>query len=347
MTREFGYNPIHLSASTTDSSLLDLNQKVKKDTYMQVPGILSACTFAIYPEARVLFEPGKWNSEIREIILSVMEPIGTEGHKYKKSLGSWNNEAIDTTSSASIIFTTRPIVNLREDIIRIGHLQRTIFYPRELSKSIRKEMNIKNSEALLCEVDFETEKKEIVKDINERCNITELPQIQDKDKFVGKLKEFGNQFTTRLNKIQDREDIQIANTFLARYQDYLVVLSFHSAILRGSKYVEDLDLQYGFDLLEKVFDQLCLWIEISTNKDWRVVSDREKKLKQIQSWIQQAEQLSQKSTLQTLAKQYSRKYGKSKEAGISFIESNEENSNYEILDTNPKIVKIKEETDDD
>ena len=312
-----------LGGSVTDAALLSNNKRA---------GILSQKDIVCYPEARVLFDPNKWNSEIREILIAVMEPLGSEGNKYFKKLGGYE-EGVITQSSASLVFTTRPISNVRGEIPAVGHLQRAIFYPRELDNKTRQEMDKKNIEMLSNgKIEWQKESKELADEIDNICQkaIVNNLRISNETEFLKELQLKNIKFSQKISEISDKEDKGILHTFTARYTDQILKLAFHHAVMRESSNVEIVDLEYAFELIWKVFEQLCLWVEIVIEKDWRKVSDREIKLKQIKSWIEWLEKNKGKATLSDLAKFYAKKYGRTEMAGRLFIEQHAEEIGFKI-----------------
>ena len=55
----------------------------------------------------------------------------------------------------------------------------------------------------------------------------------------------------------------IFEDFVANYRNMMLILTYQSAAIRKSKYVQLVDLEYAFNFIYKIFEMLKPWIEES------------------------------------------------------------------------------------
>lgn len=265
----------------TDPTLLNsfvlTNKKggmeVKKDKdgkCVIIRGELEKSDLVWQPEANYLLNPvGQHNEESISIFLNLLEPEGT----YTKKLQGWGGlSTVTNGGNFALVGLTRPIENVKKHIAYNGLLQRCIFMPRKLSRQERREMlslvALHSHKTAKQKEEYERNFDKLIKELEEMQNFAfkNPPNIKDEESelFVSELNKKLMHFDKIIQKecsVESNKDI--FEDFLAGYSDILYMISFQSAIVRRSKWVELVDLEYAFNFLDNVFNMLMPWIEES------------------------------------------------------------------------------------
>jgi hypothetical protein len=273
----------------TDASLLDRPEMKKNiDTGNIVSGILSLYDTLYFEEARCLLETGKFNDNIKEILIGIMEPIGSENHGYSKKLRDWTRQII-TSSRVSIFASTRPVTTMKENLIWNGLLQRMMFYVRELDGDERQKMLQKaSSSAFGSESNsaaIDTEILKVAEKIQKVIDFAASNTITIKPESASELSSFLNSkassFWNDLKEINTTTISNIVESFIGRYKDLIIKLAYHSAITRRSTKVELCDLEYAYSLLKECYDSQINWIQekVVETEDEKIISRRQDRIK--------------------------------------------------------------------
>lgn len=237
-------------------------------------GLLQDTHFVIAEEARQLLKPGKENEEIQEILMAAAEPYLSQANVYNKRLMNYLH-AVETRSPTSWIATTRPLGKVRDIIAISGLLQRTLFVPRAVSDSVRKEMSKKAAFAVASkknEKSFREDMDDMLAECNAACLFAYRCDVkihdEDREEVAAFLWEKQEWFINNIiDTISDSDTKELLFGFTSRYRDHLLVLSHHSAAMRRSVRVEKKDIEYAFKLLQKIFAMQKLWMETRVEKD--------------------------------------------------------------------------------
>ena len=279
---------IETSAGLLNSANVDNKGKVNEADPVKI-GILQKYDFIYWEEGRPIFEPGNFNQELQEIFMTVMEPIGSEANVFNKALRNYD-EAIPTTCTASVLITTRPVGKLTDMVIKTGLPQRTLFLPRKLDDGTREEMNKFVSLSRIPkskkeEEQFQQDMIKLAEEIQKIIEFAWVNQIQLNQEHIGELSAYLNEkiqwFVDDLeHSISNDTNRELLHTFISRYSDHMLVLAHHAAIIRKSPTVERADIEYAFNLLQKIYNELKLWIE-TTAMEQKEVKAEETEIKKI------------------------------------------------------------------
>lgn len=253
------------------------------------PGIVSSFDFICWEEAVSLLKPaGEYNEGKPRIILDATEPYGSPKNIHTKKLDSWP-VATHTTSSATFIATTRPIENLRNDILYSGLFPRFMFFVRTLLYDDRIKMNEKsgmNSSATKEEIDYyKKEEKLLVKELRELQKFgkdTELEMMPREKvlKFICDKMRFMTEDCWRT--VYGLENKRILDSFISRNRENMVKLAYHSAIMRKSRLVQICDVEYAFSLVFELYKSMKVWVELDINSSInKLYDERKRKIIQI------------------------------------------------------------------
>ena len=225
-----------------------------------------------YPEANYLLNPsGKDNQEAINIHLNLLETEGT----FTKELVQWGGlSTVTKGGNYSLVAITRPIEDIKKHIVYNGLLQRCIFIPRKLTKLDRKMMleqvalysHIPKKKRMEYRKDFNI----LLKDMEEIQNfaLQYTPEIRDEDSeiFVSemnkKLSYFDDSIQTECSIESNKE---IFEDFIANYRNLILMVTYQSAVIRRSKWVELVDLEYAFNFMKEPFELMKPWIEENIN----------------------------------------------------------------------------------
>lgn len=311
------------AASLINTYELDKNGRVRKDkeTNKEVVklGIIQNYDFIFSEEGRVLLESNKESFELQEILMTATETIGSSNNEYTKQLTNYVNPC-KTTSTASFAITTRPFGKVKQTLVESGMIQRFIFYPRKLAFKDREVMNKKSSFAFRPA----SERRSFNEDFN--LLITEMNKVvefaknnnidfkhDDEDNLFSFLHEKMMWFTNNVEQEVPNEDNKyILQSFVSRYKENMVIMAFHSAIMRFSAYVERQDLQYAFDYFKELYMAQRFWVSMSVEEDKNVKYEDMEYRREIRRIFSTATEI---ITPQMLAKELAKAFNKEYNTG--------------------------------
>ncbi len=213
-----------------------------------------------------------------------------------KQLASWNGRETLTTPNFIYFSSTRPIPEVQETIATSGLLQRTLPYFRNLTSEERKEMNAINIynkiQGTKSDKEFGKEREKICKKFREVYEFTKKNpdfNFEDKEGCYQYLCNKINSMEEELyNNISRMEHKKIAEAFIAGFVDKIVILSLQNAILRKSNKVKLSDIENACYLVsDKIYKQLCLWIEQTIDENRLMKKRRHTFREQVKKWFRQ------------------------------------------------------------
>jgi hypothetical protein len=234
-------------------------------------GIISQNDFIFSEEARILLEANKDSFEFQEIIMTAVETVGSSNNIYTKTLTDYM-ETCETRSSASFALTTRPFGKVKQTLVESGLIPRFIFYPRKLDYNNRVEMNKASTLAFKMKSDFNKDFDLMIKEFDNVIQFASDNEIAFDATEIDDLLSFLYQkmmwFTEQVeNTVPNDTNRYIMQTFVSRYKNNMVIMAFHSAVMRFSTKVQKQDLQYAFNFFQQLFDAQKVWISLSVDED--------------------------------------------------------------------------------
>lgn len=305
------------TGQVTSAALLDswqINNKKKYDTSLPPnQGLLSESDIMFWDEGRLLFEGGNHNEETKDILLSVTEPYGSISNGYSKKLVGYPIPII-TKTRTTIIATTRPLMSVDENLLWNGLLQRCLTYTRLLSDEEHMEMINKMSMNAISENNIENVNKiydEIAEEIMKVVLFTQKNNIcfnpENKNNLIRYLNDRLVEINEDLNETNNEKLKEVLSGFISRYKDHLLKLSHHAAAMRFSKFVEEQDIEYAYQLVFKCYENLKLWVDIKVREDRENKEDRMRYISFISNVIKQSNGIAlQKDIVTKLMNQFNK-----------------------------------------
>lgn len=329
--RKLGVKNAKISANETEASLLDDFEQNKDGRYTGkiVKGILSINEIVYFEEARALLEPGKYNENLKEIFMAVSEPYGSEHNKYPRKLKGYST-TLDIQSPATIIATTRPLLNLRGYLLYAGILQRALSYPRKLNNTMRNKMLLEKRKELFGE--YGGDKKEnLIGMIKRSVEFAEKNEFSVGNVEVSRrlIENFEEEMAREVNGIGNEEHREILHSFLGEYTNHIVKIAHHHSAMRLSSVVNERDFKYAIDLCRSVFNQLVEWVGMVVKEDFNITKDRENRINMVKRQIGNAD--NKKITIQTLSTILHKMWGIAYNSAKEWIE-NHQGAGYRIDD---------------
>lgn len=299
-------------AESPESMLDDFGTKLERgkekyDYGKIIPGTLSKHDLLISRECSYLFVEKRGMRQTRSEYLL----LGLEQKLITKRLKSWEGHSTFTQPNFAFIGCSRPIGGMKKHIVSSGLQQRALNYCREVSPELRRKMARidaansfgvrsdgavykKNMEYLarkflLLRV-FATDAEFIVpKPVQEKMNTMIRDAVLDWYDYVDK-------------EIKMDEQKGILNTFIARFTDVAIILSYQNALIRQFNsnltnfkdviLTED-DVSEALKLLNRSFDALRDWVEETIEID----KSKLKKVKDTKQAIKESFVIYQKEEL--------------------------------------------------
>tara|TARA_Y100000310_G_scaffold267782_1_gene280010 strand:+ start:32269 stop:33876 length:1608 start_codon:yes stop_codon:yes gene_type:complete len=334
------------TGSMTESHLLNDWKKIKGKYVEEVKeGLVTQSDIVFYEEARILVQPGKFNENLQDIWITIMEPIGSDKNLYNKGLLEYDNPC-PTKGTCSLVATTRPLEGIKSYILYTGLPQRTLFIPRQLSSEERKEMNKKSSLSSIRGEDskFDGEFNNLVRDLQRVCNKAWVNYIevkpQDRDEIVGMLNNKIEEFTNFvIENVNQPELKNILHDFVSRYRNHMIVLMHHAAVLREDNKIKKEDVEYASGFLKRCFHFLVSWLETTLIED-KDVKERDKERKYyISQFLKQNNNI---TTRRELIKYLSKKINRAEVSCYRIICNFSEGKN-SLLTTNGDFVSLRKD----
>ncbi|MEK6882927.1 MAG: hypothetical protein AABY22_25105, partial [Nanoarchaeota archaeon] len=245
-------------------------QDVKRDSKgnpIILQGKLEQNDLIWQPEANYLLNPTNYNEESINIHLNLLETDG----KYIKELQQWGGLSTETKGgNYALIAITRPVKDIKEHIAYNGLLQRCLFMPRLLTREERRKMledvalNLNKTDEQKKE--YQKDFEDLIKYLEEIQDFYLYNQIKIKNEemdiytstFHSKLMFFDKQIQESCSIESNKE---IFEDFIANYGNLMTMITYQSALIRKSKWVELVDLEYSFNFLNNLFNMIMPWIE--------------------------------------------------------------------------------------
>lgn len=279
------YRVKFLDGSETIESFYNSFEFTKKGYDLNSPTIgtfQSADALIVEECSYILVEKRGQKQTKAEILLKALED-----QPLLKRLSSWNGKETITYPNFVLFASTRPVPELQETLAVSGLLQRTISCFRNIDPYTRKNMNQKNIYNKICsgktDEDYARQRENLCYEIFKLQNFVERNPnfvFEDAEGCYQLLsKVIVDMEDTLYNSISRQEHQKIAEAFIARYVDKILVLAVQNAILRESYKVSLTDIQNACDLMVKVYKQMCLWIEQSIDEN-KLLKNRRKLFKQ-------------------------------------------------------------------
>lgn len=253
----------------TDASFINscvYDQRTRTYLPQMRQGVLELNDIVYWEEASKLLRPSTYGEELKDIMMTVMEPLGSSKNEYPKSLDMWPMTTY-TRSPSTIIATTRPVSNIRPDLVYDGMMQRMLLYVRNVNDNVRRRMNEKVAITSFESDDLQKDVRKLVEDFNDLRefafnNIITL-QPERKDKIIAFMKEKIMYFDEDIkDSIMMMENKEILRSFVGGFNDNMIKLIHHSAVMRKSKYVDMEDVEYAFNLLNGLYVGIKYWVEL-------------------------------------------------------------------------------------
>lgn len=262
----------------TDPTLLNRFVMVNKKGMMEVKrnddgtpqiiqGELEKNDLIWYPEASYLLNPSNYNEEEVNIHLNLLETEGT----FTKELEKWGGLQSETKGgNYSLIAISRPIEDIKKYIVYNGLLQRCLFIARHLSRQERRmmlEMVALHAHSTKKQrQEYEKDFIQLIKDLKEIQDFALLnpPEIRDEESelFISELHKKLMYFDASIQRECSFEtNKDIFEDFIANYTNLMLTIIYQSAVIRRSKYVKLVDLEYAFNFFDNMFNKIKPWIE--------------------------------------------------------------------------------------
>lgn len=265
-----------LSGMETVESLIDcyapkLNKNgnfIGYDFTKIIPGLLTENDMIISGECSFLFREKSGDKQLkREILLQTLE-----GRPVSQSLRGWAGNKTHTLSNLCFIGVTRPTENMKDHIINSGLQQRAFNYCRDVDLKLREDIvdsmvktgitgddndiiNFNKQISILC-----SELISLKEWTTHQSTFTfSKDEHQQIDKLIGEnLKEF---YKKLYNNIYRNEQRRILGSFVGRFLNMIIILSYQNAILKRRTEVTSSDVQSAINAVKDYFDPLMLWVE--------------------------------------------------------------------------------------
>ena len=255
---------VDTTAAIIDSFVLDNRGRA---TNQIRPGIVSSHDIIMWEEAVSLFRPtNEFSNGTVRVVLDVVEPYGSPNNIHTKALQHWPRPT-QTISSASLIATSRPIQRLRGEVLYSGLFQRFLTYIRKVDHILNNKMIQASSLSSFGDgiEQFQKQEEELIKELKKLQKFGKENELEPhpKDRVLKLISEKMEILEEDCwNQIGNDNNRSIVESFIRRMRNYLVKLACHSAIMRESTKIELKDIEYGFELIQKLYNSLKIWIEL-------------------------------------------------------------------------------------
>jgi len=235
-----------------------------------------------------------------------------------KRLSSWNGKETITIPNFVLISTTRPIPEIQETIATSGLLQRTIPVFRNIDPETRMKMNLKNISKKVrreyTEEDYQKNRELICNHFKRLVNFVEKNHNftfeHEEDCYQLISQQYADMEKYLYNTLSRTEHQKIAEAFIARFIDKIIVLSIQNAALRETINISTTDIKNACELIQKIYIQLCLWIEQSIDENRLLKNRRMLFTRYCNNWFKVSNCYDKEEFIQLVMKvtQFSRNY---------------------------------------
>jgi hypothetical protein len=253
----------------TDAGIIGFIEKIGKK-FTLVYGIFKDSDFITFDEAATLFEKSPHKEGALRRFNVALNTLGQASQKIYKRMRYGD---VEYYPHFSTYFVSVPFLGFEEKI-KSGFPQRHLVFIEDEAIQER----IKSLKEDISRISFVTSPtkreetrdsgfqryhywKEIFENLKKFATETEFAQDDG-------IKEYIQQKILPLYKITARisnAEIQgIMFSFLARYLDHLYRLTFHSAVIRQSKTIEKIDVDFAYSIIKKTYMSILYYIEVNT-----------------------------------------------------------------------------------
>lgn len=295
--RPFVMNKI--DRTNTASALNDWVWDEKKRKYMVDEtgepmyelGWASGSDFISMNEAIPLFRTNSQTEDLPEFFITVMNPIGTADHIYWRDKKGYPRRC-DTEADATIILTTRELFGVDMLTAGSGLIQRCAALFEKLDTDRKQRMMEKVSVSLwnTNPTGGKRHKQEITELAEDLTRISLFIRKIKGQIGVKDEQELGAFTLQKLNDFIERSVIDVPNkelrdvleAFIRRYPEMARKLSYHSAAMRMSKFIEIQDAEYAFEIIDKLYVSQARFIEDTVKLDRDVLYKEKAQMSSIQ-----------------------------------------------------------------
>lgn len=290
----------------TGKSGYDLNNPVK--------GLFETADLILIEECSYIFVEKRGQKQTKsEVFLKALE----DQPLYKK-LASWNGKSTITYPNFVMFSSSRVVPEVQEAIASSGLLQRQVPQFRNITAEVRLEMNKKNVQKkffpVMDETGFQKERIMLADEfyrLHKEINLNNQFTFENKEECFALISQNNDKMQKELyNTITRQEHRMIAEAFISRFVDRILVFSIHNAIMRGSRKINVSDIQISCEIAERIFRNLYLWIEETIDENRFLKKRRQLFQKYIREWFKHKESysLEEFAELVVTRTSYSRSY---------------------------------------
>lgn len=253
----------------TDAGLIGFIEQVKKELIITF-GIFKDSDFITFDEAEILFEKSPHKEGALRRFNVALNTLGQASQKIFKRMRYGN---IEYHPHFSTYFVSVPFFGFEEKI-KSGFPQRHLIYIEDEAIEER----VKSLKEDISRISFATSpgKREEVRDMGFQRYQYWKEVFENLKKFATETEfEQGDDIRAYIqqkimplykitSKISNTEIQGIMFSFLSRYLDHLYRLIFHSAVIRRSKVIEKIDVDYAYSIIKKTYMSILYYTEVNT-----------------------------------------------------------------------------------
>lgn len=304
----------YYSISNTDTAEAFINTFGKKinakgreldqlDFEKEIPGILQQYDFIVSSECSFLFNEDRGRLSKSELLLEALE-----GKPINKRLIGWKGHQTTTKPNFVFIGLSRPVYKMKRQLLESGLFQRTMSLCRNVNREERANMNeevFKRMGAENPKVDEEI--KQLCAELKALSNFSKNTKLKFEDlkKFRSEAYKFSIYIDNKISeRIFDPEIRDLMSSFTSQFSHYLLILSSHNALAKGSNVITLTDQYEAQELIKKLFGNLQVWLEGISMKSSRELKEDSERDKIIKAQFGKKEEIE----LATLARRISMKF---------------------------------------
>jgi len=256
----------------TDAGLIGSIEKPDKFGQNITYGIFKDSDFITFDEAEVLFEKSPHKEGALRRFNVALNTLGQASQKIYKRM-RWGD--IDYFPHFSTYFVSVPFLSFEEKI-KSGFPQRHLVniedeVINERLRSMREDISrisfatSPKKRDKLKEIGTQRYDywKEIFNKLKKFAEETEFNQSEEIRNYIEKKITPLYKVTSKIKSVEVQG---IMFSFLSRYLDHLYRLIFHSAVLRNSKTIEKIDVDYAYSIIKKTYMSILYYIEVNTQR---------------------------------------------------------------------------------
>ena len=248
-----------LIGTIDEEELYDKETGTKSKNYIINPGTLKDAQLVYFDEASTLLKETQFKQNVIIYFQKAMNPIGSPSNLLSKDL---RHGTVEFNPSPSFLFNTYEPANIKDIALNTGFFQRCLTFPRHLSREDRELMDKNDTES------YFSKKADV--------NFVEIAEM-----FTGAREKYNNkqvklsEFSIALKKVIDNKKAtfrklaensshsirMLMDGFIPRYSNMMVVLAYHSMVMRGDDKINTQDIVYGHCIVFELFKNLVNWFE--------------------------------------------------------------------------------------